>query len=444
MIPSHRDIDYKEVPSYTTQGWVYQTSTMENMAQSMSTVFNSLNTIYKDLGHLWISREKIEIFHLAVLPKRSEFLFNVYSMSNNSDVDLLKNYASQKNIIKSYNCSLCAIKDPKNAIKILDKQQTLSIKTISSNGRYLPYNSPTSRVNYTFKGIGRKIYTYTISGNIPQYYYNHVMLTSEEHIPSYSIFTNPELFNDILYFLKLTTVNMKEIVYGYLNGNFGSDTSHFHIHLTYGTNYICKKIIELTDEDGEQHINTLYYGNVPSSDEKLFKGILFSSYNINFLFHQVKSNFVEIIKKYNLGHNDTHHITGTFFATSNKYYVIIQITIKDNNVFNYVANGVTSQFILFPTSLILLVPENFEEIKPKQQNQYDEFKKQLLTHYSNYFIKFIPRKYTDDANIRFFDIFCSNLNVNNAYLFNYHWFLNLLLFELHHQLQTILLYHFLQ
>lgn len=343
---------------------------IDEITDNIEHIFDKAGDLYKDLGFIYISRKYVHDVHLAVLPTRSEFVYDTYTLSDEKDVKLLRDYYKNFNILKCYDCSLCCLKDPRNAIKTSDEQNKLTIKTkLEMLGDvYIPSESPAFLINYSITGASGK--TYTLSGNVPQYYYNHLMFTSENHIPTYSVFLNKDVFSDLLLFLKACSDKNIKNIRLHLNGNFGSDTSHFHTHLTNQEHKFYAGIEEERDNETE---TTIF--NIGGT----FKGVVIRGNDLYEVFTNVKDTFYKINAKYDVRDSSKFTVTASFHATKRNYYVYFQVVNRRPFVWK------RSSFILFPTSRILLVPSNFAYIQPKTNIEFDSFNDALRRHYETCF-----------------------------------------------------------
>lgn len=343
---------------------------IDEITDNIENIFDKAGDLYKDLGFIYISRKYVHDVHLAVLPTRSEFVYDTYTLSDEKDVKLLRDYYTNHNILKCYDCSLCCLKDPRNAIKTSNEQNKLTIKTKLEilGDVYIPSESPAFLINYSITGASGK--TYTLSGNVPQYYYNHLMFTSEDHIPTYSVFLNRDVFSDLLLFLKACSDKNIENIRLHLNGNFGSDTSHFHTHLTNQEHKFYSRIEEERDNETE---TTIF--NIGGT----FKGVVIRGNDLNEVFTNTRDTFYKINAKYDVRDNRNFTVTASFRATKQNYYVYFQVVNKRPFVWKQ------SNFILFPTSRILLVPSNFAYIQPGTNIEFNSFNDALRRHYDTCF-----------------------------------------------------------
>lgn len=381
---------------------------IEEITDELEDIFNNANKMYKSLGFIYISNKHVHDVHLAVLPTRSEFVYDTYTLSDEKDVKLLRDYYNNHNILKCFDCSLCCLKDPRNAIKTSDEQNKLTIKTeVDMFGdMYKPTESPAFLINHSITGPSKK--TYTITGNVPQYYYNHLMFTAEDHIPTYSIFMNQDVFSDLLSFLKECANKDINNVRAHLNGNFGSDTSHFHVHLTNQTHIFYSRLEERDTETNTQIFNIM----------GTFKGLVIRGSDLNEVFTNTRDTFLKINSRYDVRDSRRFTVTASFRVTKRNYFVYFQVVDKRPFVWNQ------TNFVLFPTSRILLVPHDFATKQPITNIEFKSFNDALRQHYDTCFQDLTgviniqpPTSFTSDWTEDFLHFYMwvsrQNFNTNN-------------------------------
>ncbi len=167
-------------------------------------------------------------FHLAILPPYRRKAFSEYILGHKEDVDKLKDLWRDKTIFKSLYCSMCSMEEPDNYAE----ENKIGDLHIAKNFSYV--------VN---KKITISNVDFLISGTVPQYFYNHLLLSTVVHFSTYLIFLIPNIFKGVFKFIKDNSVilpNIKAI----FNGTFGSDVWHAHVHITDQKLYIIEKIKE--------------------------------------------------------------------------------------------------------------------------------------------------------------------------------------------------------
>lgn len=171
---------------------------------------------YYSLEKFYISSLNLNGIHLGVYPDPKQFVFSEYVFGNSTDMKKIVKNATQSNIFKSFYCSMCTIEEPDN-ISFIDDCNNLQ----TEQNLAILINQKVEYGNIKF----------LISGTYPQYYYNHLMLSTAEHYSTYMIFDDFNLFKSVFEFsadLAVQNKNAKLV----FNGNFGSDIWHFHVHIT--------------------------------------------------------------------------------------------------------------------------------------------------------------------------------------------------------------------
>lgn len=200
--------------------------------------------------NFYISRDDINGFHLGIYPnyiktKYSEYdyiqtKYSEYEFGNFKDMERIS-ISTKNDIFKSFNCSLCSIQEEDNYYEInpcgnLEQMSNLALL-----------------INHKIISEG---IVFLLTGTSPQYYYNHLLLSTLEHYTSYYIFEDFSLFNSV-YKLIENFNKQNNLVKFIFNGNFGSDKWHFHTHVTdQFIHYVDQfdNILETTDLNGEYGI----------------------------------------------------------------------------------------------------------------------------------------------------------------------------------------------
>ena len=168
---------------------------------------------------------------------------------------------ARKDIFKSFYCSMCTIEEPDN-ISIIDDCGNLQKK---ENFALL------IRKNVAYDGI-----KFLISGTDPQYYYNHLLLSTVEHYSTYMIFDDSSLFKAVFGFSKDLAFQTEKAKLVF-NGNFGSDIWHFHVHVTdTAINYVENetkdtKIRELNGNFGVINYKVLVHTDLNTLYKRVFE-----------------------------------------------------------------------------------------------------------------------------------------------------------------------------
>jgi len=339
--------------------------TNDQAATKLPSLFMETNKLYSQTGKnatIYISKKTVLGVHPAVLPIRQNNAFSVYSVGNDEDIIKLQELSRYKGIFKTYCCSLCPIDQEDNAVHISREQNQFYIDESKS---------PINIVSQKFLGISNM--PYIITATTPQYYYNHLMIVSENHIPTYSLYTLDYLFIDIMRFLEAAGDGL----IAYHNGNFGSDVDHFHVHLTKQNNYtLDQAIIQSTVEVGSTGGKIVY-----KSPGGIVECVVYSDKNINSLFFNMTTDV--FLMKQKMWETPNMILSSSLsvrkLADVSIYYVVLNITDSDYNRWDY--NG-CSHYI-FPAAYVLTMDCS---VIPVSRDDIIKFKNALLTHYRNYFV----------------------------------------------------------
>lgn len=228
-------------------------------------LFQRAKIAYGQTGeNFYESSKSIAGLHLAVLPPRDEYIFSFFNFGDDDDVREINKIWRENRVFKTFGCTLCPIQDEDNAVVVSNTQNQL----------YLDPNTPSIQVQTTWKSENRN--GYIITATLPQYYYNHLLFLSADHVPTYSLFLKQRLFTDA--FEYLSKISDSETVTAIFNGGFGSDIYHFHLHLTSQKFSVIEDIWNAVKENFE---TDLVYRIV---NQQIIRGIVFTSDNLDSLF----------------------------------------------------------------------------------------------------------------------------------------------------------------
>jgi len=325
-------------------------------------LFLDAEKIYKQDGklddYIYVSNKSINNFQIAVLPSLSSFVFSSYGPGDWTQLMKLRALAKGGKF-KCFDCGLCAIKEPDNAILVSDEQNQLVV----------PKNSASFAIqgNYT----GPSGLNYNITGTVPQYYYNHLLFSTEEHIPTYAIFYDERLLRDMFTYLQIQTPSVPNLV-AFFNGNFGSDTWHFHTHLTNQTNEILSQVMKSPIVSGNGVFNW--------KDGGIIRLVVFTHDNLENMIQLVKNNAGYILHiRDTMGVN----ISANFMYRNNKYWATIQI-VDRNNRWTYDHGGKKVVFGLFSTSFMLSIFSD-DFVVPTGAQELKNFTDAMRYNYRNYY-----------------------------------------------------------
>lgn len=188
-------------------------------------LFHLAKMFYSQEKTFYISTAAPDGIHLGIYTDPKLLVFSEYVFGNTKDMKTIVDNAEKHGIFKSFYCSMCAIEEPDN-ISVVSYANAKNAS--ACNGTLQPEQNMALKINQrvNYNGI-----PFLICGTAPQYYYNHLLLSTLDHYSTYMIFENKELFRSVLNFsadLAKQDENAKLV----FNGTFGSDIWHFHLHIT--------------------------------------------------------------------------------------------------------------------------------------------------------------------------------------------------------------------
>lgn len=276
--------------------------------------------------------------HIGIMPDRQNYNFSEYIFGNYEEMIKICKSAVEQNIFKSFYCSLCAIEEPDN-LSISTLPPCKEIKLLQNTANQIKYSIKIDEIEFL------------ITGTVPQYYYNHLLLSTKSHYNTYSIFLNLELFSaffKVLEIMNLDETNIKAV----FNGNFGSDRWHFHSHITNQKISYIEDSLANTDLT-KDYDNTGSYGVV--------KYRLIASRNIKNLFNRLNMYT-------NIYYTDVYQKGIKYLSAVFKYfdgiYVVFLIT---GNKYGGLKISNTSYFSISPSAILSVsgrgdpTPQNLEQ-----------------------------------------------------------------------------------
>ena len=324
------------------------------MALRIDKLFTRAHEIYDQTpDKFYISRKTINGVQLSVLPARDQYIFSSYSIGDDGDVEKLRALKA-KGIHKTYMCTLCPIEEDDNAVVVSKEQNQLYVKKPAANAIHERYT-------------GRSGVLYVITGTVTQYYYNHLLFTSQSHIPTYAVFFDYKVFTDLMYFLKEQT-HAEPGLLGLFNGGFGSDIFHYHVHLT-------NQDFEFVDNA----VNKFKEPGLRWYSEDIVGSVVISDYNPDHLFEILSNNLVDYLMFMD---RNRYVLSANFLFRNGMYYVFLQITDRTKSVWK--ENDCSHLLIspAFTLSADCLQP-------PGSDYEFNEFVQAMKAHYNGYYLNFI-------------------------------------------------------
>ena len=262
--------------------------------------------------------------HPGIFPVRKEYGFSIYNFGDSEDIEKLRTYARQ-GIVKSYGCDICPISEYDN-IATLSREK---------NQLWIDDESPSLSINEPILINTRR---YRISGTVPQYYYNHLLFSSENHMPTYNLFMS-DVFIDLLSFLQEQSQREPEIK-AFFNGNSGSNTHHFHVHLTNQTIAIMNNFVNSPLQTTTDHSSFVYR-------EGPVKTKVYTGTDPSILRTMILEDCYYFIRNKDYdGDLQRIFLTANFQYKNNKFWISIQLCNKERQYFS-IGND---NFFVFPFS----------------------------------------------------------------------------------------------
>jgi hypothetical protein len=323
--------------------------TMNMMAETLlPEFFQRAYKIYgqdaKDKGNFYISDGNLFGLKMAVLPERDTFVFSTYCPANPGDCAKLRRL-HREGVFKTYDCSLCSIQEPNNAILVSNEQ----------NQFYVDNEAASVQLNQEWVGVGGV--RFVVSGTTPQYFYGHLLLTASNHLPMFAAFTDTRVLQSILLFMKEGSKTNKYL-YSYMNGNSGSDPWHFHAHLASGIEdpFLQRCIEEFELKDGIMPV-----------ERGIVRAAVFCHNDLGVLTNLVNNNMTNIMSLKDKG----ALITSNFFFADEKFFVVVYVSRGERTA--VYENPVTRQkctFVLILSSCELFPASCFQAPTNSQQLEH--------------------------------------------------------------------------
>jgi diadenosine tetraphosphate (Ap4A) HIT family hydrolase len=351
---------------------------IQQISSDISGLFTQAETIYRQTEQkFYISLKNINGINIAVFPKSEQYIFTSYNAGDYDDFRDLRYLYNKQSIFKTYLCSLCSIEKEDNSLIISDEQNQL----------YFDRNkSPSILIKYEFVG---GIYndlpplTYNITGTNPQYYYNHLLLISKNHIPTYAVFIDKRIFKDLMFFLREASSSEPNIN-AFFNGNAGSEIFHYHVHLTNTENHTINDMSR-PKEGTHSRISKGTYIYI----SQIVKSIIFVNQNLDTLF-KIMGDYMKSILLLKEEYGNDLRFTANFFYKDLSFFVTIQIFNRNFQEWIY---G-DSNYFMFPASFMLTVNKEFV---PKTREEFNEFKRLMTENYNQAYID--PRDFIKSNKI---------------------------------------------
>jgi len=343
----------------------------------------------------YVSSKNLDSLHFAVLPHLNEYIFSFFNFGDDDDVEALNNMWHTQKIFKTFGCTLCPIQNEDNAVVISDTQNQL----------YLDPKTPSVQVQTYWKSQYGN--SYIITATVPQYYYNHLLFVSADHIPSYGIFINEVLFNDLFEYLSIVYSSDQKVT-AIFNGSFGSDIFHFHVHLTDQQLSVIELLWgALQEKMSAGGLPSLYYSEI---DLQVVHGIVFTSTDINELYRHAQKialsyHIFNNIKNRALSANfSVRPLTDQSGSEQTIYMIFFQwINLKSNKpgAQRTVRKINNCNYFLIPSGYI--INANCFNINPQD---YDQFEAELSAAFDDVYVPFdinqVNRILEDDSIVNNF------------------------------------------
>ena len=336
---------------------------IDQISKLLPALFDRAYTIYgqdqKNKGNFYISDGNLLGLKMAVLPERDTFVFSTYCPANSKDYNKLRRLYRQ-GVFKTYDCSLCTIQEPDNAILISNEQ----------NQFYVDNQAASVQINQEWEG--RDSIRFIVSGTTPQYFYAHLLVTSANHLPMFAVFTDKRVLESILLFMRAGSRHSKNL-YSYMNGNSGSDPWHFHMHLAArNEDPFLRRCIEKTHGSS---------GGVIEVERGIVRAAVFHHKDLDTLINGVNNNMGQILT---LRDKEGALITSNFFFADDKFFVVVYVGKGQRNSEYTSLTGEKCKFILILASCQLFPVSCFTA--PNNKKELDHFLTWVNNTYGNIYI----------------------------------------------------------
>ena len=335
---------------------------LEDVASNLPRYFRAAYDIYgqdeKHKGNFYISDGNLFGLKMSVLPERDTVVFSTYCPANASDCQKLRQLHTD-GVFKTYDCSLCAIQEPNNAIVVSDEQ----------NQFYVDDNAASVQINQEWEG--KSAIRFVLSGTTPQYHKGHLLVTASNHLPMFAVFTDTRVLKSILLFMKAGSNHIGPL-YSYMNGNSGSDPWHFHVHLAVEKNPFLQQCID--ECDGLDNV-------IKPVEKGIVRGLVFCHKDLDRIVDYVFCNMVRIMDAIKKG----FMITSSFFFADEKFFVVVHVAKGSRNAqYTSLTTGQSCWFGLIVSSHQLIPLHCFEA--PQTQGELDNFLNWVKTTYGDMYV----------------------------------------------------------
>jgi hypothetical protein len=283
----------------------------------------------------YVSGKTVDGIHFAVFPKFQQLKFSEFLIGNKEDYDKVLGYYNDKKIFKSFYCNLCCIEE-KNNFAILDNGKLLQEKNLAAES---------NNFHLRIKNV-----EWIVSATVPQYYYSHLLMTSMEHFSTYLLFLDKKYFLSLIELLNVVSNPDFKLIF---NGNFGSEISHAHVHLT-NQQFEIVNFINGLDLKNPETLKTDQRVKVVKTDEdyfdlNIFYGLIqvkvFIVFDIEYLFENVLNTLFTNYISYDI---NGYNLSAQIYKRDDLYYVILVASSKDRYIDDEISLLVPAFSIILP------------------------------------------------------------------------------------------------
>ena len=267
--------------------------------------------------------------HIGVLPPRTFPIFTEYVLSNQQDLSTLVEFA-KRGIFKSLYCNICTIIEENNVAR----KNLLGDIVLETNPATILMEEISIAID------GKRIH-FILGGSTSQYFYNHLLLSTRDHISTYLLFLLPNYFIALFRFMEMVNAKVPNAKATF-NGTFGSDTWHAHVHITDQKLTAVKDVKKIVDGFDRQGLNN--GGGVLEYEGSGMKVTYIVSKNIETAYDEVSRRMLNIFR---IGRTD-HFLTATVFVYK-KYACTLMMLGKKQSGFKI---GEEQFFVLYPGYVI--------------------------------------------------------------------------------------------
>lgn len=244
------------------------------------------------------------VYYIPRIPKSR--IFDYYTINDTKDIKLIYDESNKYKGFKVFYCDLCSLTKEDAVFSANPNprhQKQGEVINIHPEENYASNKQEILRI--TTNNI-----KFRITPTFPQYYKNHCLLTTQNHISSIQLLFQPEYFKGLYECLHYK--DDQDFIKCIINGRFGSNRYHAHGHLT---NQNIEFGVSL--EQIHKSITEKDYGHIRTSSS-----------------HIIYSNDIDKLYELSLGRstlylNPEYYVTFILFKIQDVYFYLIQVSTSE-------------------------------------------------------------------------------------------------------------------